>query len=135
MPGGVSVIICCYNSSGRIAETLKYLCLQRFEKSIFWEVIVVNNASSDDTTDVATVAWKQNEGSTNFKIVDQSIPGLASARKKGIEVSQYDFLIFCDDDNHLDSTYIEEAFNILNTKPEVGIAGGWVKPKLPFYPG
>lgn len=132
---GVSVIICCYNSASRIAETLKYLSLQKVSDSIPWEVIVVNNASSDSTVEIAKLAWRENRGHPNFQVVHQPVPGLASARTKGIEVSQYNCLIFCDDDNHLEVNYVEEAFNIMIKHADVGIAGGWVKPKLPFYPG
>src|SRR5688500_716407 len=123
---GVSVIICCYNSAQRISDTLKYLFNQKVSDSIPWEVVVVNNASSDSTSEIAKSAWVEKGGGTNFKIVDQSIPGLSSARQKGIEVSNYDFLIFCDDDNHLEPNYIAAAFNLMHENPEIGIAGGWV---------
>jgi len=132
---GVSVIICCYNSATRIAETLKHLLHQNISNSIAWEVIVVNNASSDNTADVARFVWQDNKVHNNFVVVDQPIAGLASARQKGIEVSKYDFLIFCDDDNHFAADYIDKAYHLMIQHVEVGIAGGWVKPKLPFYPG
>jgi glycosyltransferase involved in cell wall biosynthesis len=132
---GISVIVCCYNSAARIAETLKYLARQKINSSVPWEVIVVNNASSDSTRAIAATSWKENDGHQNFQIVEQPIPGLASARQKGVEVSRYDFIIFCDDDNHFEPNYVEEAFHLMIHRDEVGIAGGWVKPKLPFYPG
>lgn len=132
---GVSVIICCYNSASRITETLKHLCKQKTGDSIPWEVIVINNASSDDTVSVAQSAWEKNLGSTNFKIVDQPIPGLSSARNKGIEVSAYEILIFCDDDNHFDSDYVAISFELMNKHQDVGIIGGWIKPRLLANPG
>ncbi len=131
---GVSIVICCHNSATRISETLKYLSEQQFSISIPWEVIVVNNASSDNTVEVAHT-WGGKFGNSNFKIIDQTIPGLAAARQKGIEFSAYSLLIFCDDDNHLESNYVQEAYILMNQNPQVGVAGGWVQPKLPFYPG
>ena len=122
---GVSVIICCYNSSNRITETLKHLCLQKVNNSIAWEVIVVNNASSDNTSDVAAMAWQVNSGDTNFKIVNQPIPGLSFARQKGIEEAKFDIIIFCDDDNWLCDTYVQTAYGIMTRDANIGIAGGW----------
>lgn len=132
---GISVIVCCYNSAGRIRETIKFLANQNVPTDIPWEVIIVNNASTDSTSNDAISAWKENHGPSNFKVVDELTAGLSFARQKGIETSKYDFLIFCDDDNHLEADYVKTAFTIMMQNPEIGIAGAWVKPKLPFYPG
>ncbi len=56
---GVSVIICCYNSSSRIIPTLQNLVKQRVPNHIPWEVIVVNNASTDNTGEVAKETWQR----------------------------------------------------------------------------
>ena len=50
---GVTVAICCYNSSARIAETLRHLSLQRLSENIPWEVLIIDNACTDDTVEVA----------------------------------------------------------------------------------
>jgi len=132
---GVSVIICCYNSSNRITTTLEYLANQSVASSISWEVIVVNNASTDNTREVAQSHCIGSAVNPSFRIVDQPIPGLTAARQKGIEVSIYDILIFCDDDNHFEPTYVQDAYELMLRNSQIGIAGGWVKPRLPFYPG
>src|SRR5260370_31920760 len=54
---GVSVIICCYNSSAKLPATLGRLRSQRDTEAIPWELIVVDNASSDDTVAVARQPW------------------------------------------------------------------------------
>ena len=48
MASGISVIICCYNSSLRLDETLKHLINQKTH-GFNWELIVVDNASTDNT--------------------------------------------------------------------------------------
>jgi glycosyltransferase involved in cell wall biosynthesis len=50
---GVSIIICAYNASKRIVPTLQHLQNQQFNKPISWEVIVVDNASDDNTSEIA----------------------------------------------------------------------------------
>jgi len=58
---GVSVIICCYNSANKIKNVLKHLEEQKGTELIPWEVIVVDNASSDYTFEVAKKSWKRKD--------------------------------------------------------------------------
>lgn len=134
---GISVIVCCYNSAERLPDTLKYLALQEVRYNIAWEVIIVNNASTDNTLEVAekVLCQYRRYSSAKFKLVDENIPGLASARRRGLLESKYDVIVFCDDDNHLEKNYLQVAYGILKRKPELGVLGGWAKPKLAFYPG
>jgi glycosyltransferase involved in cell wall biosynthesis len=128
---GVSVIICCYNSASRLPQTLKHLALQKVTAHIPWEVIIVNNASKDDTVKVALSQWDELQTSnSNFKIVDQPIAGLSYARAKGAETAAYEYLVFCDDDNWLFENYVETAYNLLESWPNCGIAGGHGSAKL-----
>ncbi len=50
---GVSVVVCCYNSAPRLPETLMHLFAQIVNPDIKWEIIIINNASTDDTLEVA----------------------------------------------------------------------------------
>src|SRR5215204_3095757 len=96
---GVSIIICGYNSSKRISPTLKALQKQQFaDKLVSWEVIFVDNASTDDTEHVATEVWNS-DPVTSFKIVKEEKPGLMHARKKGLAHAINDIVSFIDDDN------------------------------------
>lgn len=133
---GVSVVICCYNGESRITETLTHLAQQKVPATLQWEVIIVNNNSTDNTSIAAKRFIEElHSHGADFRVVDQPVSGLSNARQKGIEEAMFDIIIFCDDDNHLDDQYVSHAFNVMMTHPEAGIAGGWVKPKLPFYPG
>ena len=135
MPEGVSVIICCYNSESRIAETIRYISNQEIPADLNWELIIVDNASIDNTRLVASQSWTCKSPNASFHIVDEPVVGLSFARLKGIEVSHFDTLIFCDDDNHFDANYVFNANHLMRLNPGVGIIGGWVKPKLPIDPG
>ncbi len=122
---GISVIVCCYNSALRLEQTLFHLANQKFSKPINWEVILVNNASTDNTVEIATIGWKKHFcESANFRIVEQPISGLSNARKKGVDVAKFDIIVFCDDDNWLQEEYLEIAYDIMTEKPDVGALGG-----------
>lgn len=125
---GVSVIICCYNSALRLPATLKHLALQEGLEDIPWEVIVVNNASKDNTAIIATSEWsKYRLEKVGFKVVDDLIIGLSHARQKGIDESKFEYIIFCDDDNWLSQNYILRTYNIFRSNPNIGITGGQSK--------
>jgi glycosyltransferase involved in cell wall biosynthesis len=133
---GFSIVVCCYNSSSRIQETLWYLFRLKKPGEVLFEIIVVNNNSSDNTTEMARQAEElHNNDKVPFRIMEEPKAGLIHARKKGIASSTYDWIIFCDDDNHLDERYLVTVSKLVAGKNDVAIYGGWCKPKLPFYPG
>lgn len=100
-----------------------HLALQQFEHS--WEVIVVNNNSSDGTVLVAQQEWdKYLLPGVGFSIVNEQKPGLNNARQKGVQAANYEYLIFCDDDNWLENNFLAIAYDLFKTKPGIGAAGG-----------
>lgn len=124
MVKGVSVVVCCYNSEKRLPDTLRHLARQKVNDSLQWEVIVVDNASTDNTAMVAAKLWKEYRGQDVLSIVHQSQPGLNHAREKGIEVARYEYIIFCDDDNWLEENYVSRAFYLMEKNKKIGVAGG-----------
>ena len=123
---GVSVIICCHNSASRLPETLKHLAKQRLPDSIPWEVVLVNNASGDETASVASLLWTAEHLPTPFRIVDEPILGLSHARECGIANSRYDTIIFVDDDNWLAEDYLCIASDVMGENPSIGALGGYM---------
>lgn len=124
MEAGVTVIVCCYNSAKRLPQTLRHLALQQVPAHMPWQLVLVNNGSTDDTVLVATALWVKYGEPTSMSIVEESKPGLANAREAGIKAAAYEYLIFCDDDNWLSKDYVATAYDIMQRYPEVGLAGG-----------
>lgn len=122
---GISVIICCYNSATRLPKTLLHLTSQEFKHPINWEIIVVNNASTDNTLEITKqIAEKFEVFNNRLIVVNQPIPGLSHARDMGIATAKYKYVIFCDDDNWLESKYLNNAYHILEKNPRIGALGG-----------
>ncbi len=121
---GVSVIICCYNSAARLSQTLRALSEQQFLTALRWEVILVDNASTDGTGEISKKIWEQLGSRTSLRVVTESQPGLANARKKGINEASYSFLLFCDDDNWLFPDYVQGVYDILVNDPAIAACGG-----------
>ncbi len=98
-----------------------------------WELIIVNNASTDNTSEVASQLCVELV-IENWKIVEESTPGQMSARKRGVKEATFDIVIFCDDDNWLDENYLDVAFEFLRNHPKAGIIGGYNKPVFEIEP-
>jgi glycosyltransferase involved in cell wall biosynthesis len=130
MSQGISVIICCYNSAALLPKTLEHIAKQVVVDNLDWEVIVVDNASVDNTADVAKEEWAKHVCKAEFKVITELQPGLLKARIKGFNEARYDYLLYCDDDNWLNENYIETAFNVLDKNPEVGVCGGLGIPRF-----
>jgi glycosyltransferase involved in cell wall biosynthesis len=122
---GISIIICCYNSANRLFETLKHISNQIVSNQINWEVIIINNASKDNTLLVAQNLCKELlTNKINYSIYNELNPGLSNARKRGISEAKYEFLLFCDDDNWLNSNYTQLAYNTMVSDLSIGVLGG-----------
>ena len=120
---GVSVIICCYNSVNRITTTLQYLECQN--TSFNWELVIVNNNSTDNTERIIKdVLSKSDVLKSKTRLVNEGLSGLNYARQRGVKEAKHDFVLFCDDDNWLNKNYLQNAFNFLSTNESYGIAGG-----------
>lgn len=125
---GISIIVCCYNSENKLPETIKHLAQQRVPEKIKWEIIIIDNASKDNTLKVAINEWSKYCKDVPFKIDKEDQQGLMYAREKGKSVAVYDLLLFCDDDNWLDDDYVNNAYTIMTNNPNISILGGQTFP-------
>lgn len=123
---GISIIVCCFNSTKRLEPTLTHLANQKNIPLSEWEVIVVDNASTDATAEFSLQTWEAiSGGKPEFRVLKEETPGLSHARKKGIAAARFQYVLFCDDDNWLDENYLSLALEILNSSSKVGVLGGY----------
>ena len=120
---GVSVIVCCHNSSERLPTTLEYLNAQECD-SIPWEIVLVDNASTDDTANVARNIWSHSACRTPLRVVTEANLGLAFARQRGVSEADYEFLCFVDDDNWVSRDWVKRVWNVMTRNPRVAACGG-----------
>jgi len=70
---GISVVIACHNSSKRLPQTLEHVKQQNVPEHVQWEVIIVDNASTDNTAQIAQSIWGCLQG-VSFRIVMPVLP-------------------------------------------------------------
>lgn len=121
---GVSVIICAYNSVSKLEKTLWHLAEQQTDAELNWEVVLVDNASTDNTAAYTQKNWADFRLSIPLKIILEKRPGLSFARHAGITQAKYDFVLLCDDDNHLDKNYVQQGFKLLIENITLAALGG-----------
>ena len=121
MNKGISIIICTYNGSDKLFNPLHAIINQR--TSIAWELLLIDNASTDATVQFCREILEQS--TISWRIVSETNPGLNHARLRGLKEAQYEFVLFCDDDNSLNENYIETGYQIFQSNPKVGVVGGF----------
>ena len=119
---GVSIVMCCYNSATRLPETLKHIFNLRGDLSHI-ELIIVNNASTDNTHEVVAQELNRYDKKIEFKLLKEDRSGLSNARFKGVKNAKHNWVLFCDDDNWLEKNYIINFRKNLEHYPNLGILG------------
>ena len=110
----VSVVIPCFNHGRFVHEALESVFQQTWKS---WEVIVVDDGSTDDTAAVlASIDHPQ------VRVLTQENRGVAVARNRGIEAATGDFVVPLDADDRILPTMIAACMARLLANPQLGYA-------------
>lgn len=105
----ISLIIPAYNEEKYIGACLQ--SVQKYGSGLF-EVIVINNASTDRTKEIAS-------SFTGVKVVDEMHKGLPYARNRGLSEASGDLLAYIDSDCHLHEGWFEMVLQTFNKKVDM----------------
>jgi glycosyltransferase involved in cell wall biosynthesis len=119
---GVSVIICCHNSAKLLPNTLAHLKRQRISVPLEWEIVVVDNASTDGTEWIARECWGDDDPAP-LRVVSEPRLGLCYARERAFQEARYEIVSFIDDDNWVETDWIATVSESLSSDPELGAIG------------
>jgi glycosyltransferase involved in cell wall biosynthesis len=115
----LSIIVCTHNPRfayfDRVLTALKSQTLPMTQ----WELLIIDNASSQPLCERVDLSWQP-----HARHIREERLGLTPARLCGIQAAQADTLVFVDDDNVLDSDYLEIALQIATRWPMLGAWGG-----------
>jgi len=113
----VSVVVCTHNGQATLDE-----CLARLGALTYpaYEVIVVNDGSSDASAEIA-----RRHGAT---LVETDHRGLGHARNKGIEAARGEIVAFLDDDAYPDADWLHYVAALLRADGHAGVGGPNIPP-------
>lgn len=121
---GVSIIICTFNGKSRLTATLEHLVAQTVDAP--FEIILIDNASTDGTKEFADSWWETHgsDSTVDYSSYMEPTPGKSYAQALGYSKAKYAYLLICDDDNWLCNTYVQRAFEIMERHIDIGALGG-----------
>ena len=109
----LSVILCTYNRSNGLIRTLKSLQSQDLPENFAWEIVVVDNNSTDDTPEKVREFAENSELVVRY--VKEKKQGLSHARNKGVAEARGRYLHFTEDDEIADKDLIREIYGTFET--------------------
>lgn len=121
----ISVVVCTYNRANLLPSCLQSLAEQTLDKSLY-EVIVVNNNSTDNTQEIAEGFVRRH---SNFRLVNEPVQGLSHARNRGYSEAKGEYVAYIDDDAKATSEWCERILNAFKTVSPLPVAvGGQIHP-------
>lgn len=120
----ISIIVPAYNVEKYIEECLGSLVKQTFSD---FEVIVINDGSSDLTPEIANVFQNCDK---RFKLISQKNMGLSSARNTGLDNVRGGYVTFLDSDDWVCEEYLECLYRAI-TQNDCDIAVATIIRKRP----
>lgn len=102
----VSVIVPVYNSEEYIGTTIDSIINQDFKS---FEVIVIDDGSTDGSLEI--INHKLSESTISYKVIHQENSGVSSARNRGIEEANGEYLVFIDADDYVTGNHLSELYN------------------------
>lgn len=117
----VSVVVCTRNRSAILQR-----CLDRLRALTYpsLEVVVVDNAPSDDRTE--RVVAEVTAADSRFRYVREPRPGLSAARNRGLAEARGSWVAYTDDDVDVDPGWIQGIVRGTRRRPDVGCVTGLV---------
>jgi glycosyltransferase involved in cell wall biosynthesis len=120
-PIRISVIICTWNRAARLAEALSSIERSIVPASLSWEVVIVDNNSTDDTKAVSEQFIARNP--LRYRYLFEKRQGKSFALNLGVESARGDILVFTDDDVTVDPLWLAEIAKIYDNYSCVGVGG------------
>lgn len=121
----ISVVICTYNGAGRLLSVFEHLAAQQCPEGLSWDVLVVDNASSDRTREIVE-SFAQTGLVPALRYVYEAKPGLTAARLRGVRETESPWVAYVDDDNLLQADWIAAIGRAIRNHPDAGGIGGQV---------
>jgi glucosyl-dolichyl phosphate glucuronosyltransferase len=117
----ISVIVCTYNRSHSLQVTLASLQRMQTPPDLAWELVIVDNNSSDDTEEV--IRAYQRTAPFAVRYFFEGTQGHSQARNRGIVEAKGVVLAFTDDDVTVDPHWLAKLSESYDRFDCLGVGG------------
>jgi glycosyltransferase involved in cell wall biosynthesis len=127
----ITVILCTFNRHQSLSKALESVAAQSLSPAINWEVVVVDNNSTDQTRQVVEGFMDRFPGRVRYLFEHR--PGKSNALNSGIRQARGQILAFMDDDVVVEPSWLSCLTANLQSGEWAG-AGGRILPERSFTP-
>lgn len=101
----ISIIIPVYNSESFLDECIESILCQTYQD---FELIMVDDGSTDNSLEILQ-RWESKDN--RIKLIVQNNAGASSARNRGMENAQGEWIVFVDSDDKVSSHYLQDLYD------------------------
>lgn len=120
-----TVVICTRNRAATLARALESIATAAETVTEDWELLVVDNGSTDDTPAIVESFSDKLPIRRHF----HSVPGLSNARNAAVESARGLYLIWTDDDLTVDRKWLSSYLDAFRAFPHHALFGGRAIPR------
>jgi glycosyltransferase involved in cell wall biosynthesis len=125
-----TIAICTWNRSDLLDKTLAQMRRLEVPADLSWEVLVVNNRSTDNTDEVIG----RYSGSLPVRRIIEEKQGQSHARNAASLAARGELILWTDDDVLVDSRWLAEMVAASRSRPELSFFGGPIEPWFEIDP-
>ncbi len=129
-----SIAIPTYNGAERLGSVLEAIRWQLNTHKLSWEVIVVDNNSTDSTADIVQQYQRQWDRSAPLRYAFEPKQGAAYARQTAIKIATSPLVGFLDDDTLPSMTWLVSAYGFAHKHPKAGVIASRIRGKFETAP-
>jgi glycosyltransferase involved in cell wall biosynthesis len=122
----INVAICTWNRASLLEQTLEQMTRLRIPAGVEWELLVVNNNSTDQTAE----ALERFPERLPLRILFEPKQGHTNARNCALKAACGDLLIWTDDDVLVDENWLAAYADAARRWPEAGYFAGKIVPRF-----
>lgn len=120
----VSIAICTWNRASRLNATLEQICNLQIPRGLRWELLVVDNNSTDETPAVV----ERYANRLPIRRLIESELGLSNARNRAVGEASGELLLWTDDDVLVAPDWLIANVAAAERWPNAGYFGGVIVP-------
>lgn len=122
----VTVAVCTWNRSASLARTLEGMTRLSRPEGVEWELLVVDNNSTDDTRAVVSSF----ETRLPLRSAFEPEPGLSNARNRAVREARGEYIVWTDDDVTVSEGWLAAYLGAFGRWPDAAVFGGPIVPRF-----